>query len=102
MKNSTFGYVLLFLMSAAIIYSASLHKELLTPAEVWPLALGALSGAVLWGWMLLNFFANRKKIKNPVLWGLSLFIFNWIAAIIYFFGVYTSKADAARDRRAIR
>jgi hypothetical protein len=97
MKRPIFGYVLLLLFAASIVYAASLQKDAITTAEVVPFALGVLSVVVLWFWMISNYFANRKRIKHSACWGWFLFLANWVAAIIYFFAMYKPAESKPRD-----
>ncbi len=97
MKRPKVGYALLLLIAASFVYAGSLSKKSLTTAEVLPFAIGSLSAVVLWFWMISNFFANRKKIKHAVCWGWFLFLANWVAAIVYFFVMYTPAENKPRD-----
>jgi len=97
MKRPKFGYALQLLIAASFVYAASLQKESLSTAEVLPFALGPLSAVVLWFWMISNFFANRKRIKHAACWGWSLFFANWVAAIVYFFVMYTPAENKPHD-----
>jgi len=47
-----------------------------------------LTGAfVLWLWMSSNLLTN-KNVSGKIVWGICLLIFNWIAAVFYFWTVY--------------
>jgi hypothetical protein len=97
MKRPKFGYALLLLLAASFVFAASLQNKSLTTAEILPFILGPLSVAILWVWMIANYFANRKKIKHSACWGWFLFLANWVAAIIYFFAMYKPAETKPRD-----
>lgn len=51
---------------------------------------GIIGGLGIWFWMLVDFFKNRPKRFN-ILWGFSLIMFSYVAATLYFFGIYWNR-----------
>jgi len=49
---------------------------------------GVVSGIGLWLWMLKDYFHERPS-RFSVLWGFSLLIFSYVAAIVYFIVIYS-------------
>jgi len=98
MKKPVLGYLFLFLIFTAFVYSAFIQKETISTFEALPIIAGAASGVALWFWMAVNFFRNRRKLKHPFIWGLFFVIANWITAIIYFLVKYipTEKTDSPK------
>ncbi len=97
MKRPKFGYFLLLVIVVSFVYASTLKKDSLTTEEVLPFALGPLSAVILLFWMISNFFANRKRIKHAAYWGWFLFLANWVAAIVYFFVMYTPAERKPSD-----
>ena len=55
------------------------------------IAIGALSTAILWFWMVFDFLARRPE-SNPVMWGICLLLLGPIAALAYFWEVYRPRS----------
>jgi len=76
------GYILLVLLLASLVtieLSVNLHLLAIKTATI--------AGVSLWFWML--FAALQKgRLERKKDWILMLILFNWIAAIFYFFLVY--------------
>lgn len=64
----------------------------LTLAEQALAVAAAVSGFVLWVWMITDFF-QRSGNRNRALWGWSLVIFNLLASVIYFLVVYYPRKN---------
>ena len=55
------------------------------------------SALILWAWMFLDAL-SFKVLKGRGWWLLALFLFNWVASIVYFLVVYRRKPSRSNYR----
>jgi len=60
------------------------------------IAAGVSSGFILWVWMFTDFF-RHGGLRHRALWGWALFLFNLLAAAVYFLAVYLPRERKSRD-----
>jgi hypothetical protein len=91
------GFVLVGLLAATYLYIlvSSPGSDLSFRDQV-VIGAGILSGFVLWVWMFTDFFA-RKDLRHGALWGWALFLFNLLAAAVYFVAIYFPRERKSRD-----
>lgn len=59
-------------------------------------ALIALSVFVFWVWILIT--AIRERYENKTIWIAILLVGGWVAAIVFYFGVYRALKKNTHDR----
>lgn len=105
MKKINFGKKLLFMILVGFIYFSILNmlgiKSI--PADSTALitatfligGLAPLGGLILWFWVMGDYLDHHKGFKHPSLIFICLIIFNWGAALIYFFVVIYPREKKA-------
>lgn len=58
---------------------------------------GVVSGIGLWLWMFADYFRERP-LRFSILWGFSLLIFLYIAAVVYFIVIYLRRVKRVAQR----
>lgn len=105
MKKIKFGKKLLGIIGFGMLYSAFLFvygvKELQPespPFTILTLSIAAISGCaamVLGFWTISDCLDNLKKFKRPKAEFFALVLFNWGAAVLYYFVVIVPREKAS-------
>ena len=93
MKVFSISFVIFSLLFGLVYFLAASNGAPGLDDQVLPIeqaALGmvlAITAFSFWITMLIDCLSS-DKMNNRAIWGLSLFFFSWVAAILYFFMIY--------------
>ena len=79
------GFVFSYLLYALGIKEIHTTSTALIVLTFLIVGLAAGAGIIMWFWNLSDCLDNMHRFKHPSLVFISLFLFNWAAAIIYYF-----------------
>jgi len=98
LKKRKIGYLLLFFIAFAFVYTYvltfGLGKTTGTTMEVIPMALGAVSALILYLWMVINLIINWKSTRLFGLWLFFMVFANWVTAIVYFLAIFNKNQQS--------
>ncbi len=98
MRKYNIGFALIFVMMLSMLIFFPVISQKISEGKIevnnlviFLASLGPISGLILWMWMIVDYFSNKDRLRHKILWGLVLFIANWIASIIYFLFIYLPR-----------